>query len=121
MLVGDCDSDYLDVARKGVVNWVPTYTYEHGTDHWASDYWMATVAGSDNLGDIMLGRLSVARPEDAESIADKVVAYTESSRPGPWRDRLTFVSDNGEFSEVVDSLRRENTPTRIHRTANFPG
>ncbi len=110
LLVGDCNSDYLNVAGQDVRNWVPTYTYENGNDRWASDYWLTTVAGKDDLGDFMIGRLSVASREDATKVIDKLIDYDRKPQPGPWRSRLAYVADNGEFTEVVDTLRRKATP-----------
>lgn len=110
LLVGDCDSDYLDVVKQGVRNWVPTYTFSHSGDNWASDYWFTTVAGEDDLGDYVIGRLPVADAKDLKQIVDKLIAYETDPEPGPWRGRLGWVSDDGEFPEVIDGLRRNNTP-----------
>ncbi|GEM_PF-1561722 len=109
-LVGDATSDYLGLARKGVRNWVPTYTYDAGPERWASDHWLAVVAGSDDLADFMIGRLSVANREDARTLIEKLVAYAERPAPGPWRARVGFVADDGEFPPVTEELRREHTP-----------
>ncbi|HPK03504.1 MAG TPA: C25 family cysteine peptidase, partial [Candidatus Sumerlaeota bacterium] len=113
LLIGDCNSDYLDVARKGVRNWIPTYTFENGAERWASDFWFTAVAGSDDLPDFMLGRLSVANRDDARRVVDKIIQYGRRAMPGPWRARLGYVADNGEFTEVIDSLRREETPRQF--------
>jgi hypothetical protein len=113
LLLGDCSSDYKDVAHKGVRNWVPTYSYQSGSETWASDYWLTTVSGNDDLGDLMLGRLPVASREDARQIVDKIITYGSTPRPGPWRARLGYVSDDGEFPDVVESLRRDETPAAL--------
>ncbi|MCE5228884.1 C25 family cysteine peptidase [bacterium] len=113
LLVGDCNSDYLGVARQNIPNWVPTYTFSYGGDSWASDYWFTMVAGDDELGDYVIGRLPVASSTDLKQIVDKVVAYEANSDPGPWRSQLGYVSDDGEFPEVLDGLRRNNTPPAL--------
>lgn len=110
LLVGDCTSDYLNVSHSEVRNWVPTYTYPNGTDKWASDYWFTTVAGEDNFGDLMIGRLSVANRADAQAVVDKIVDYATTVKPGPWQSRLAYVADDGEFGEVVDQVIKEDTP-----------
>ena len=110
ILVGDCTSDYLNVSRGPVKNWVPSYTYSSGSETWASDYWMSRLAGDDDLGDIMLTRISVANLEDAQAQVAKIIAYDTTPQPGAWRARLGFVADDGEFPGVVDSLRTRSTP-----------
>lgn len=110
LLIGDCTSDYLNVTRSEVRNWVPTYTYNRGGESWASDYWFTTIAGEDNLGDMMIGRISVASDTDARTIVNKTIDYGKHPKPGPWRARLAFVADDGEFPEVVENLRLNSTP-----------
>ena len=109
-LVGDASSDYHGLLRNDVRNWVPAYTYDSRGDHWASDHWLAAVAGADDLADFMIGRLSVARREDARAIIDKIVAYAEGPATGPWRARLAYVGDDGDFIDAVEELRRRYTP-----------
>ncbi len=107
LLVGDCNSDYLDEARQGIRNWVPTYTFTYGGDQWASDYWFTTVAGDDDLGECAIGRIPATTAADLKQIVDKLIAYETAPQPGPWRSRLGYVSDDGEFPEVLDAIRRE--------------
>lgn len=106
LLIGDCNSDYLDEARQGIRNWVPTYTFAYGGDLWASDYWFTTVCGEDDLGEIAIGRIPVTTAADLKNIVDKLIAYETTPQPGPWRSRLGYVSDDGEFPEVLDGIRR---------------
>jgi hypothetical protein len=110
LLIGDTTADYLGEARNGVTNFVPTYVYRSGGDAFASDYWFSTVTGDDPLADFTIGRLSVADREDAEAVVDKLIAYDTGSKPGPWRARIGYVADHGEFPSVLDGLRTEETP-----------
>jgi hypothetical protein len=110
LLVGDASCDYLDVARNGVRCWMPSFSYCAAGETFASDYWMTTVTGGDDLGDYMIGRLSVANAQDAQTVVDKIVAYDQSPTPGPWRARMGYVADQGEFGDVVDGIRRDETP-----------
>lgn len=106
LLVGDCNSDYLDEARQGIRNWVPTYTFSYGGDQWASDYWFTIVCGEDDLGDCAIGRIPVTTASDLKQIVDKLIAYESAPQPGPWRSRLGYISDDGEFPEVLDGIRK---------------
>jgi len=110
LLVGDATCDYLGVARNGVRCWMPSFSYTAAGETFASDYWMTTVAGGDDLGDYMLGRLSVANAQDAQTVVDKIVAYDQNPKPGPWRARMGYIADQGEFGDVVDGIRRDQAP-----------
>lgn len=110
LLIGDCNSDYLDEARQGIRNWVPTYTFSYGGDLWASDYWFTTVCGEDDLGECAIGRIPVTTAADLKQIVDKSIAYETAPQPGPWRARVGYISDDGEFPEVLDGIRRMAPP-----------
>ncbi len=111
LLVGDCDSDYRDYARKNVRNWVPTYAHESGSDQWASDEWMALVAGEDLLSDFMLTRISVNNVKDLEAVVKKQIRYATDYPFGPWRARTAMIADNEpEFPLTLDRLRDRHLP-----------
>jgi hypothetical protein len=109
LLVGDCTSDYRNDFRNKVRNFVPTYTYERGAhaEKWASEHWYTTVCGSDDYPDLLLGRLSVNSRQDAKTLIDKIVRYRRHPTVGPWRSRVTYVADNGEFDEHSEIVRRQ--------------
>ncbi len=123
LLVGDCNSDYLNIARDGVANDVPSYSFGDGAETWASDWWLGTVAGGDDMADYMIGRLSAVEPSDMEAIVDKSLAYQGRPPAGPWRARVGYVADRAdlgrEFTEAIDDLRLQLTPAAFapRRTA----
>lgn len=113
LLVGDCTKDYLNLARNEVRNWVPSYTYSHGGETWASDYWLSTVIGEDDLGDVIIGRLSVNNPQSLSNVVEKIIQYDRQNYFHPSRARMGYIADlaaGREFSEVVDELRTDATP-----------
>lgn len=110
LLMGDCSSDYRNVAQSDVRNFIPSYTFDTGGDRWASDVWMTFVAGSDDLTDYVLARLSVASREDAAQVVDNLIDYATQEEAGPWRGRLGYVADDGEFTDAIDRQRNEWTP-----------
>lgn len=110
LLFGDCDSDYLNVARNDVTNFVPSYTYSRQGENWASDYWFSAVAGPDDLGDFIIARISTATREDAGTVVDKIIAYDKRPAPGPWRARLGFVADDGGFTDAIETVMSDYTP-----------
>ncbi|GAB4318369.1 MAG: hypothetical protein Kow0059_11810 [Candidatus Sumerlaeia bacterium] len=113
LLFGDCTSDYLNYARNDIKNYVPSYSFNAGQGNhevWASDYWFTTVAGDDALGDYILGRISTATREDADNVTAKTLHCLDEPDLDPWRLRLTYVADDGDFDDECELLRRAHTP-----------
>ncbi len=57
-------------------------------------------ASSSDRVDIGIGRFPVDTPEEAKDAVDKSISY-DSNTPrtmGPWRNRLTFVADDGDYN-----------------------
>ena len=111
LLFGDCTSDYLGLTRADVENLVPTYTYRHHKEKWASDYWYSCIAGEDEYADLMIGRISVIDEKAAETVIRKTIDYAEKSQMGAWRARMCYVADNYEqFRQVAETMRTDHTP-----------
>ncbi len=57
------------------------------------------VSRSDRV-DIGIGRFPVDTPEEAKDAVDKSINYASNSSKtmGPWRNRLTFVADDGDYN-----------------------
>ncbi len=114
LLVGDSTSDYLNRTRSPVVNQVPTYSFDYGSETWASDYWYTCVAGDDDLGDYLIGRLSLNNPDDLGRAVAKLIEYAHGPRLGPWRATLAYVADNLEdFREAAEQARVDGTPAAL--------
>jgi hypothetical protein len=73
----------------------------------AADNRYAAVVGSDILPDVMLGRLPVSSPAEAEALALKIVSYERDPLPGTWNARHVFVADRadeaGNFARSLDA------------------
>jgi hypothetical protein len=114
LLVGDCTSDYRGFTRNDVKNWVPSYTYSAGREErWASDDWMATVAGDDALADFAIGRISVNDARDLKTIVEKRLAHEVSAPFDRARARIALIGDaDGEtpFAEDLDVLAESLAP-----------
>ncbi|MCF8366548.1 MAG: type IX secretion system sortase PorU, partial [Bacteroidales bacterium] len=103
LLFGDGSYDPLDRVG-GNLSFVPTfqsaqslwYTSTYVTD----DYFglMDLDEGKDASGnvDLGVGRFAVNNPEDAKLMVDKVEDYLklDASKPGSWRNLLTFIADD---------------------------
>lgn len=60
-----------------------------------SGEWTEDPSG-DHLLQIGVGRLPVKNREEAKRVTDKLIDYTSGSVRGKWRNRVTFVADNGD-------------------------
>jgi hypothetical protein len=127
LLLGDASYDYKDYLGTGRINYVPVYLVETpGFGPAPSDNWYADVSGDDTLPDLFIGRLSVATPQDADTVVDKIIHYEPQPAIGDWNRRAVFVTDDQvEFDLASDSLARllppDVSPVRIYtRMYNLP-
>jgi hypothetical protein len=91
-LVGDASQDYKDYYNSGQVNQVPTYLIElPGLGQVPSDHWFVTVAGNDDLPDLLLGRIPAETADEVRIFTDKLIAY-ETGLPGSWPSRILMAS-----------------------------
>jgi len=77
----------------------PVYTYASDDyfgmlDDDAGD-WLEDVSG-DRPMQIGVGRLPVKNRQEARLVVDKLIDYATSSARNAWRQRITFVADNGD-------------------------
>lgn len=84
-------------------NWIPPYETEYSFDTYSSyptdDKFI--MLGPSNSYALAIGRLPVRSLNDATIAIDKVISY-ETSPLDPWRNRITFVSDDGKTSSAED-------------------
>ncbi|QIX62127.1 type IX secretion system sortase PorU [Hymenobacter sp. BT18] len=92
--------------------------------------WEESFAGDFELMDIGVGRLPVRTPADqprsttqARLVVDKLISYDQPTGYGKWRNRLTFVSDDGDANlhtlqsaEVLTDLLTASQPAyNLHK------
>lgn len=106
LLFGDASFDYKHRIPANT-NLVPTWESEASLDFinsYPSDDFFGFLDDTDditnintrNLLDIAIGRLPVQTPAQAQQMADKIIGYHGPANFGPWRNRLTFVADDGD-------------------------
>ena len=103
-LVGDATQDYKDYYQTGQINHVPTYLIEvPGLGQVPSDHWYVTVAGNDDLPDLMLGRIPAKTADEVSIFTDKLIAY-ETGLPGSWPSRILMASgdQDNRFRDYSD-------------------
>ncbi len=90
-LVGDAYDDNNAVMLPAAY---PSY-YDYYSQ--AGDYYYACTGGdSDNLQDVMYGRLPVGDTTELNNVVNKIISY-ESNSNGSWNEKCTFVSFAPEY------------------------
>jgi len=111
LLFGDASYDYKDRLPDNT-NFVPCWESVNSLNTISSvatdDYfgYLDDGEGTSNSDrvDIGIGRFPVDTPEEAKEAVDKCIRY-DSNTPqtmGPWRNRLTFVADDGDYNRHLN-------------------
>jgi hypothetical protein len=137
LLFGRGSVDFKDVTGDNT-NFVPIYASRnalHELKSYASDdfygfldddegMWQEDFSG-DHMMDVGVGRLPVKTPDEARIMVDKLYLYRQGpQRYGPWRKRVVFVADDGDFNihqrdaerlaEMVDTTARQIAVEKIY-------
>ncbi|MGC8840206.1 MAG: C25 family cysteine peptidase [Candidatus Sumerlaeaceae bacterium] len=126
VLIGEASAYRRDPAQaspKCQLDMIPTGGQVR-TESVHGDHVYACVAGTDTIPDLLVGRLSVATPDELTSAIAKLIRYEEAPA-GEWADRVLFVTDdNEEFPRVAaDVVRSAAAPpltVNIFNEAQFP-
>jgi len=98
-------ADFMGVPPNIQEDMIPNYEWGHPDASARGDFPYSYVCGNDALGDLAIGRISVASPEELSGALDKAIAYQDNPPPGVWRARhLFFTDDEPEFREVALSI-----------------
>lgn len=110
MLVGDGHYDPKNFKGFGRTSYIPPYLAR--LDPWmgetATDNRYVTLAGSDNLPEMMLGRLSVNSASETSIVVNKILAYEQNPPAGDWKQQILAIADNadeaGDFAQYSNDL-----------------
>ena len=108
VLVGDAHYDYKRVIVERYrrdpnfnrlydlyPNFVPTY---HGwapeSGETSMDQRFVNIVGADALPDMFVGRISVQKPQELDTIVRKIINYEKFPKVGQWQGTLVQVADN---------------------------
>lgn len=99
VLVGDATwdvKDYLTDSGNSNVSYIPSFLMQvdNFTNEEAADNRFATVEGTDNLADLMIGRLPVNSTAELSTMITKIVNYENNPPTGDWRKKGTVVADH---------------------------
>ena len=96
LLFGDGDYDYKRISASGP-NWIPAWeTVESFLPLWtyASDDDYVTFDAGRRVA-LGAGRLTVRSLQEANTVVDKIIDYESNPEPSMWKQRVTFVADDG--------------------------
>ncbi len=126
LLVGNATFDPRDYLGFGG-NFIPTKLIGVGALETAVDDWLGDMDAT-GLARLMVGRLPVKTPAEAEIVVSKILAY-EQAGDADWKRRALVVADNpdegGDFdaaaSDVLARLPHPERATPIRLSALGPG
>ncbi|MEK7396393.1 MAG: C25 family cysteine peptidase, partial [Candidatus Poribacteria bacterium] len=118
LLMGDAHWDYkyvYDVYYKKYPIYpriyVPTYhapSMPYGET--AMDHRFVTVSGDDIIPDMIIGRIPVDTPEEADTVVNKTIEYETQTNFGPWQSKIMLIADDEKSKsgdEVFEDSRRD--------------
>ena len=131
LLFGDGSYDYKNRVDNNF-NMMPTYESPSSLyilSSYASDDYFGILAKNkggweaNDFMDIGVGRLPSKNPEESKALVDKLIHYASSKKClGNWRNRYTFVADNGDYcehsrqsNELSESLLANNSSANVKK------
>ncbi len=67
--------------------------------------------------DIGIGRIPARTEEEAKTMVDKIIAYTNNTNAGNWQNNITFMGDDGNENLHMDDAKRMASMVE----SNYPG
>lgn len=131
LLFGDGSFDYKNRVDNNF-HMMPTYESPQSIyilGSYATDDYFGILGRNKNgweandLIDIGVGRLPSKNPDEARLLTDKLIHYASSKNClGNWRNRYTFVADNGDYcehsrqsNELAESLLFRNNQANVKK------
>jgi hypothetical protein len=104
LLFGAGSYDYKNINTPAT-NWVPPYeTLESNIKILtlaSDDYYVFLDPSVDRIS-MAIGRLPIRSLTDAQTVVNKIISYESNAALGSWRNRITFVADDGLTSSGDD-------------------
>lgn len=121
LLLGAASYDYKDRLTNNT-NIVPTYqTYAtvYNSAAYSSDDFFALLDNGDDINtssgnyDIGVGRIPAFNIDEANSAVAKIISYRDSASFGPWKNTVTFTSDNFDPGWSLSHTQQSDSLARI--------
>lgn len=116
VLMGNGHYDPKDYTATGEESFIPPYLalVDPRIGETAADNRYVTVAGSDNMPDMMLGRITVNDITQANIVVNNILEYEQNQVTSDWIQRVMMVADNsdsaGDFVASSDDLLSRYLP-----------
>ncbi len=97
LLLGDGHYDYLNLGSTEKIR-IPVWESENSTTiiaTYPTDDYYVQVIGNDARIDMAIGRIPAQSADEAMDAVSKIIAYETTQDFGPWRNRVSFVADDG--------------------------
>jgi hypothetical protein len=97
LLFGGGNYDYKNITTQ-LKGWIPPYeTLEtlDQLDSYCTDDYYGLILANDPRVDLAIGRIPAQSADEARVVVDKIIAYEQSSPFDAWRNRITYVADDG--------------------------
>jgi hypothetical protein len=132
LLFGDGRSDNRKLTRmweKSDDNYIVTYQSREtiGESSYVSDDYFGflhDLEGEDPLKSTLqigIGRIPVNTLTQARNAVEKITSYITNPRPGPWKNTLCFVADDGNLNDANPNTHMEESNTLANYIeTNFP-
>ncbi|OGU18970.1 MAG: hypothetical protein A2059_00580 [Ignavibacteria bacterium GWA2_55_25] len=126
LLFGGANFDYKNI-RSEERNWIPPYeSLEsiHEIFTYTSDDHFVFLDPNAQRISLAIGRLPVRSVQQAKDVIDKIIAYESNTLFDSWRNRTTFVADDGLTSTTddgslhtgqADIVAQSSTPASFQR------
>lgn len=99
LLVGDGTHDPKNYLETSSGTFIPPFL--EVVDPWAgetaADNRYVSIDGSDDLPDMLIGRLPANSISELNTIVSKIVGYAGKAVPEPWQHQAVFVADDNDF------------------------
>lgn len=127
VLLGDGHYDpknYMDHNNK---SFIPPYLAM--VDPWigetAADSRYVAFSGPESIPDMMMGRLSVTTPAEADAFVQKIIAYETTPADGNWSKEVLTVAGKadsaGNFDQYSDNLLEDTLPAQFEAERVYYG
>jgi hypothetical protein len=116
LLFGAGSYDYKKTKFPSVDNWIPPYeTFESNVQILTlatDDYFVIFDPATQRIG-MAIGRLPVRTLSAATALVDKIISYETTAPFDSWRNRITFVADDGLTSTGDDGTIHTDQSERL--------
>ncbi|MGB2869567.1 MAG: type IX secretion system sortase PorU, partial [Bacteroidota bacterium] len=118
LLLGGGHYDYKNISTS-VRNWIPPYESVESISRinsFTSDDYFVFLTPGDNHVSMALSRIPARSTSEATAMVDKIIAYETTAPYDSWRNRITFVADDGLTSTADDLSTHTYQAERLAQT-----